>query len=86
MLSNIIASSSNLIAVSVGTGVGLYSDNPEKIRKSLRYADYGGLLNTICYIISSADFELMIRKEFFNNKIAEEYRYIEKEILKLGME
>ncbi len=86
MLSNIIASSSNLIAVSVGTGVGLYSDNPEMIRKSLRYADYGGLLNTICYIISSADFELMIRKEFFNNKIAEEYRYIEKEILKLGME
>jgi hypothetical protein len=72
--SNVIASSSNLIAVAIGSVIGVVSENPDMVKKSLNYLDIGGLLVTIHRIASDYQFIKKIKQEF-----------LEKEFYKLVM-
>ena len=66
--SNIIASTSNVIAVAIATIVGVTLGNPEVVRKSLNYLDIGGIMVTIYRVISDRNFICEIKKEFLEQQ------------------
>ncbi len=66
--SNLIASLSNVIAVAIGTAIGIASDNPEAVRKSLNYLDIGGFIVTVHRLITDQKFITEIKKEFITNE------------------
>ena len=68
MYSNLIASSSNIIAVSAGTAAGVLSENSDMVKKSLSYMDIGGYLVTIKRLISDTKFIYEVKKEFLKNQ------------------
>jgi hypothetical protein len=62
--SNVIASTSNVIAVAIGNAIGLATENQELIKKSLRMADIGGLFNALYRLLTDRKFIWEIKKEF----------------------
>lgn len=69
LISNIIASSSNLIAVGVAAGAGVAGENPEVVKKSLKYLDVGGLLVTIRHLFTDLRFISKVKEEFIQSKL-----------------
>lgn len=72
LISNMIASSSNVVAVGIGTAVGTVSKNPDTVKKSINYLDVGGLLVTISRLFSDIRFISRIKKEFIESKLDEQ--------------
>lgn len=64
-----IASTSNLIAVGVAAGIGAAGENPEMVKRSLKYLDVGGLLVTIAHLFTDIRFILKVKEEFINSKL-----------------
>jgi hypothetical protein len=62
--SNVVASASNIIAVAIGSAIGIGTDNPKLISKSLSYLDIGGLMVTLYRIVSDYQFINEIKQEF----------------------
>ncbi|GHV45870.1 hypothetical protein AGMMS49546_32780 [Spirochaetia bacterium] len=78
--SNVIASVSNLIVVTIGSAIGIASENPDQIKKSLSYLDIGGIIVTLHRIISDYNFIKQIKqefleKEFYNIVMGDEYNF-----------
>ncbi|OIZ62952.1 hypothetical protein BLA28_21550 [Eisenbergiella tayi] len=69
LISNVIASTSNLIAVGVAAGIGATGENPEMVKKSLKYLDVGGILVTITHLFTDVKFILKVKEEFINSKL-----------------
>ena len=65
--SNIIASTSNIILVAMGSAVGAATDNPDMIKKSLKKLDIGGFLVTVGHLISDKKFITQVKTEFILN-------------------
>lgn len=65
--SNVIASTSNVLAVGISAGIGAATENEELVRKSLRKLDVGGLLVTLYRLISDAKFIGDLKQEFILN-------------------
>lgn len=65
LISNCIATSSNLIAV----GIGTVSENPNMVRQSMKYLDVGGTLVTITRLFSDIHFITKVKEEFINEKL-----------------
>lgn len=62
--SNVIASTSNVLAVGIATSIGTATDNEELVRKSLRKLDIGGLLVTVYRLINDTRFIQDLKQEF----------------------
>ena len=78
--SNLIASVSNIIVVAIGSIIGVASNNPEQIKKSLSNLDIGGIVVTIYRIVTDYNFIKQIKqefleKEFYNTVMGEEYNF-----------
>lgn len=58
--SNVIASTSNVLAVGIATSIGTATDNEELVRKSLRKLDIGGLLVTVYRLINDTRFKTRV--------------------------
>lgn len=65
--SNVIASTSNIILVAMGSAVGAATDNPEMIRKSLKKLDVGGFLVTVGHLLNDKKIITQVKKEFVLN-------------------
>lgn len=74
LYSNIIASSSNAVAVAIGTVIGIVSENPEIVKKSVKALDLGGIIVTICHLFADEKFILKIKKEFIDNIENEQFK------------
>ena len=72
LISNVIASASNVIAVGIVAGVGVAGENPELVKKSIKYLDVGGLLITITRLFSDVRFITKVKEEFINTKLDEQ--------------
>lgn len=69
LISNVIASASNVIAVGIAAGIGVAGENPEAVKKSLKYLDVGGLLVTITHLFTDIRFISKVKEEFINSKL-----------------
>lgn len=82
LISNIIASASNIIAVGIATGIGVVGENPEAVKKSLKYLDVGGIFVTIAHLFTDLRFISKVKEEFIKSKlhgqIIEELRSLDK--------
>ena len=74
LYSNLIASTSNLVAVGVGAAVGTVSENPDLVKKSISYLDVGGLIVTIARLFSDVRFITKVKEEFIMNRLNEQLR------------
>lgn len=61
--SNVIASSSNIIAVAFGSIIGLATKNKKLIKKSLNFLDIGGIIVTLYRLVNDKKFIQSIKKE-----------------------
>ena len=66
--SNLIATSSNVIAVAIASAVGAYNGNVEMISKAVNYLDIGGIMITIYRLINDNKFICNVKKEFLKNQ------------------
>ena len=62
--SNVIASTSNVLAVGIAAGIGTATDNEELVRISLRNLDIGGPLVTVYRLINDTRFIQDLKQEF----------------------
>lgn len=62
--SNLIATTSNVLLVAIGTAIGAATSNGDIIRKSLQKLDIGGFLVTMHRLITDARFIQEIKQEF----------------------
>lgn len=69
LYSNLIASTSNLIVVGIGTLAGGIGENPELVKQSISKLDIGGLLVTIAKLFTNLRFISEIKHEFIMNEI-----------------
>lgn len=69
LISNVIASASNIIAVGIAAGIGVAAENPEAVKKSLKYLDIGGILVTIVHLFTDLRFIAKVKEEFIESKI-----------------
>ena len=69
LISNVIASTSNAIAVGIAAGIGMAGENPEAVKRSLKYLDVGGLLVTITHLFTDLRFISKVKEEFINSKL-----------------
>ena len=65
--SNVIASTSNVLAVGIAAGIGVATENEKLVRKSLQKLDIGGLLVTLYRLISDHKFINDLKQEFILN-------------------
>lgn len=72
LISNSIASASNIIAVGVAAGVGVAGENPDLVKKAINYLDVGGLIVTITRLFSDTRFISKVKAEFINTKLDEQ--------------
>jgi len=70
LISNVIASASNVIAVGIAAGTGVAGENPKAVKKSLRYLDVGGLLVTITHLFTDLRFIAKVKEEFIDSKLS----------------
>lgn len=80
--SNVIASMSNVIAVTIGAISGVATENPEVVKKSLNYLDIGGIMVTIYRLISDTKFindvkEEFLREEFYDRVVGSKYDFLQ---------
>ena len=68
MYSNLIATSSNVIAVACGAIAGGATGNEVLVEKSMNYLDIGGMVVTIHRIISDERFIYEVKKEFLEKE------------------
>ena len=73
LISNMIASTSNVLLVGLGSGVSTAVGNPQLAKKSLQYLDVGGLLVTITRLFSDPIFIKRIEEEFINTQIDKQW-------------
>ncbi len=66
--SNIIASTSNILVVTIGTSIGAGTENPDLIKKSLQKLDIGGFIVTLHRLIKDGSFIKQIKEEFLANR------------------
>lgn len=66
--SNIIASSSNVAAVAIGAAVGVATENPKMVKKSIDYLDVGGIAVAICTFLKDSKKVYEIKREFMKNE------------------
>ena len=66
--SNLIASSSNVIAVAIASATDVVSGNPELVSKSVNYLDIGGIMVTLYRVISDKNFMCKVKKEFLKEQ------------------
>jgi hypothetical protein len=66
--SNLIATTSNILAVGIMAGVGAKIDDNELIKKALSYADIGGLMVTLYRLITDSVFIGKIKQEFLEKE------------------
>lgn len=66
--SNMIATSSNVVAVAVASIIGIVSENPELVKKSVNYLDIGGIMVMIYRLISDQNFICEVKKEFLSQE------------------
>ena len=81
LYSNVIASASNVLIVAIGASVGLLTENPALIKKSLRKLDVGGILVTIYRLITDCNFIKKVKQEFISNEwhnivMGDEYKFL----------
>ena len=81
MWSNIIASSSNAVAVAGTEVVAYFSDNPELAKKGWQYLDIGGYIITMYRIVYDTKFIHRVKKEFLEKEweklvIGDEYLFL----------
>ena len=69
LMSNVIASTSNVIAVGIATAVGIKADKPKAVKEALRYFDVGGLLDTILHLFTDLKFISQVKEEFVNARL-----------------
>ena len=69
LISNAIASTSNIIAVGIATGVGVVGENPELVKKAIDYLDVGGLIVTITRLFTDIRFIMKVKEEFINYRL-----------------
>lgn len=72
LISNIIATTSNVIAVAIAAAIGVSEENPSLVKKSINYLDVGGLLVTITRLFTDICFITKIKEEFVNSKLDEQ--------------
>ncbi|GHU01205.1 hypothetical protein FACS1894147_00620 [Spirochaetia bacterium] len=78
--SNIIASASNLIVVSIMGVAGYKMGQPKLVKKALSYLDIGGLMVTIYRIVTDAKFieqvkQEFLEKEFYNTVMGDDFDF-----------
>jgi hypothetical protein len=66
--SNVIASASNVIATAVASGVGVFAENPDMVKKSLNYLDIGGIMVTIYRMVNDHKFIKAVKQEFIEQE------------------
>lgn len=71
--SNLISECVNLAAVSTGSAVGILSNNPELIKKSLIRLDIGGQIEAIHQIVRSKKLQEKVRREFLNQELFDHF-------------
>lgn len=81
MWSNIIASSSNAIAVAGMEVAAYFAENPELAKKGWQYLDIGGYIITMYRIVSDTKFIRRVKKEFLEKEweklvIGDNYSFI----------
>ena len=69
LISNVIASASNIIAVGIAAGIGVAGENPDAVKKSLKYLDVGGILVTIAHLFTDLRFIFKVKEEFIKSKL-----------------
>ena len=72
LISNTIASTSNVLAVGIATGIGTVMKKPNMVKKSVSYLDVGGLLVTISRLFTDIHFINDIKEEYIDSKINEQ--------------
>ena len=72
--SNVIASSSNVIATAVAAVIGYKTGNKKMVEDAIHYLDIGGLVVTLQRIVSDKKFIYEVQKEFMKNQW---YEYVE---------
>lgn len=72
LISNLIASTSNIVAVGIAAGIGTSTNNSEFVKKSINYLDVGGILITLTRLFSDVKFIAKVKEEFINSKLDEE--------------
>ena len=68
MYSNVIATSSNIVAVAIGGLCGCMTGNMEVIRKSLNYLDVGGIIVAITQLFKDRKFIEKVKREFLEKE------------------
>lgn len=81
MWSNIIASSSNVIAVAGMEVAAYFTENPALAQKGWQYLDIGGYIITMYRIVSDTKFIRQVKKEFLEKEweklvIGDNYSFI----------
>ena len=71
--SNVIAESINLGVVAVGSIVGVLSENPAIIKKSISHLDIGGIVEAIHQIVRSKNLQEEIRREFLEQELFDHF-------------
>ena len=62
--SNVIASTSNILAVAIGTTLGAVTKNPILVKKSLAKLDIGGFLVTLYHLLDDRKFIAQLKEEY----------------------
>lgn len=68
MYSNVIATSSNVVAVGIAGLCGCATGNIELIRKSLNYLDIGGIVVAITQLFKNRKFIEEVKREFLEKE------------------
>ena len=81
MWSNVIASSSNAIAVAGMEVAAYFTENPELAKKGWQYLDIGGYIVTMYRLVTDTRFIRKVKKEFLEKEwnklvIGDEYKFI----------
>ncbi len=71
--SNVIAEGINLASVVRGTIVGVISENPDKVRKSISHMDIGGIIEAIHQIAGNGILQERIRREFLEQELYQHF-------------
>lgn len=82
--SNLIASSSNIVAVAVAEAIALATSDEKLAKKGLKYFDIGGLIVTLYRLINDYNFIKEIKIEFMKNQwhdiiLGDDYSFMKEE-------
>lgn len=66
--SNVIASSSNILAVALGCFIGVETGNVKMIKDSANMADIGGIIETVHRLVKDQKFIYEVKREYLRNE------------------